>query len=78
MMTWQPACYDPNLPTLSSISKYIKTEDTFIKNVAAGTYDSYVVSVASQIKSFLSGPDGVYGTSDDRRIYIRLAHEMNG
>ena len=30
------------------------------------------------MKSFLSGADGIYNTADDRRAYIRFAHEMNG
>jgi beta-mannanase len=30
------------------------------------------------MKAFVSGPDGSLGTADDRRVYIRLAHEMNG
>ena len=30
------------------------------------------------MKAFISGPDGTLGTADDRRVYIRLAHEMNG
>ncbi|MDQ5853949.1 MAG: hypothetical protein M3380_18170, partial [Chloroflexota bacterium] len=33
---------------------------------------------AERLKIFLSGPDGVYGSADDRRAYLRLGHEMNG
>jgi mannan endo-1,4-beta-mannosidase len=46
--------------------------------VARGEYDSYVVAWARRLKLFLSGPDGVYGSRDDRRAYLRFAHEMNG
>jgi len=45
---------------------------------AAGTYDAYLNTWSSRLKTWVSGPDGVYGTSDDRRAYIRLGHEMNG
>jgi beta-mannanase len=33
---------------------------------------------AELMKAFVSGPDGILGSADDRRVYIRLAHEMNG
>jgi mannan endo-1,4-beta-mannosidase len=45
---------------------------------AAGLYDAYLIAWADRLKVFLSGPDGVYGTADDRRAYIRPGHEMNG
>lgn len=45
---------------------------------AKGTYDSYFSNWADRLKAFVSGPDGVYKTSDDRRAYLRLGHEMNG
>jgi len=31
-----------------------------------------------KLKTFLSGPDGVYANEDDRRLYIRFAPQMNG
>jgi hypothetical protein len=46
--------------------------------VAGGMYDSYLLQFANMLKTFISGPDGSLGTADDRRVYIRLAHEMNG
>lgn len=46
--------------------------------IASGQYDAYVRNWANRMKAFLSGPDGVYGNADDRRAYVRLAHEMNG
>lgn len=45
---------------------------------ARGDYDTYLRAWADRMKAFLSGPDGSLGTADDRRVYIRLAHEMNG
>jgi beta-mannanase len=45
---------------------------------ARGEYDAYLGAWAERMKAFLSGPDGSLGTADDRRVYIRLAHEMNG
>jgi hypothetical protein len=43
-----------------------------------GEYDVYLSAWAERLKTFISGPDGALGTGDDRRAYIRLAHEMNG
>lgn len=45
---------------------------------AKGRYDAYLNIWADRLKTFLSGPDGLYNTSDDRRAYVRLGHEMNG
>lgn len=45
---------------------------------ARGEYDTYVAAWADRLKVFVAGPDGSLGTGDDRRVYIRLAHEMNG
>ena len=45
---------------------------------AAGEYDAYLNAWAERLKAFVSGPDGTLGTADDRRVYLRLAHEMNG
>jgi hypothetical protein len=45
---------------------------------ARGDYDTYLNAWADRLKVFVSGPDGSLGTGDDRRVYIRLAHEMNG
>lgn len=43
-----------------------------------GDHDAYLGAWADRMKVFVSGPDGSLGTADDRRVYIRLAHEMNG
>ena len=45
---------------------------------ANGQYDTYLKAWAARMKKFLAGADGVYGTGDDRRAYIRMPHEMNG
>lgn len=45
---------------------------------AAGQYDAYLSAWADRLKLFLSGPDGSYNTADDRRVYLRPGHEMNG
>ncbi|WP_052351786.1 glycoside hydrolase family 26 protein [Deinococcus pimensis] len=46
--------------------------------IARGEFDGYVTTWAEKLRSFLAGTDGIYGSSDDRRVYLRLAHEMNG
>jgi mannan endo-1,4-beta-mannosidase len=67
MITWEPYYC-----TSSSTPSDVETR------AANGQYDSYLNSFADGLKKWLAGKDGVYGTSDDRRIYFRLAHEMNG
>lgn len=76
LFTWQPVCYDPSLPTLAGAG--YKTPDTFLKEFPLKQQDAYLTKVATEIKSYISGVDGQYGTVDDRRVYIRLGHEMNG
>ncbi|KAJ1562185.1 hypothetical protein HK405_014935, partial [Cladochytrium tenue] len=53
------------------------TPDNFTAAIANGTYDTYIKAWASDIQGFLVGEDGISGTNDDRRLYLRLAHEMN-
>lgn len=65
MITWQPTT-GSNPPT------------NIDALVARGNYDSYLSTWATDLKSFLAGPDKVYGTADDRRTYLRFAHEANG
>ncbi len=45
--------------------------------IAAGDYDLYLQAWSDRMRAFLAGPDGMLGTSDDRRAYLRFAHEMN-
>lgn len=65
MVTWEPA-------TGTTTPADIEVR------IARGDYDSYITTWAGRMKTFLSGVDGVYGTADDRRVYLRFAHEMNG
>lgn len=46
--------------------------------IAAGAFDSYLETWAERLAEWLAGPDGQLGTTDDRRLYLRFAHEMNG
>ncbi|MGQ0521699.1 MAG: glycoside hydrolase family 26 protein [Actinomycetota bacterium] len=46
--------------------------------IARGDHDAYVTTWAQRLAGFLSGPDTVLGTDDDRRAYVRLGHEPNG
>lgn len=46
--------------------------------IARGDYDGYVRTWAQRLAGFLAGGDGRPGTADDRRAYLRLAHEANG
>ncbi len=46
--------------------------------IANGQFDSYLNQDLSVLKTWLAGPDGVYGTSDDRRLFLRFDQEMNG
>lgn len=67
MITWEPYLCDT------------KATPTDIEvRIAQGTYDAYINAWATRMQAWLRGPDGVYGTADDRRAYIRFAHEMNG
>jgi beta-mannanase len=67
LITWEPYLCDS-----------ASTPPDVVRRAANGEYDTYINKWADRLKTFLSGPDGVYQTSDDRRVYIRLAHEMNG
>ncbi|CAF4750830.1 unnamed protein product [Rotaria sp. Silwood1] len=46
--------------------------------VRNNTYDTYINQFGDRLKLWLAGNDGVLGSNDDRRAYLRLAHEMNG
>jgi len=46
--------------------------------IANGGYDKYITYFGKRLKTFLAGPDGIYGNDDDRRVYIRFAPQMNG
>jgi len=65
MITWQPSTGSNTPNTVDALA-------------ATGFYDGYLTTWAADLKAFLAGPDKVYGTGDDRRAYLRLAHEANG
>jgi hypothetical protein len=67
VITWEPYLCSP-----------AATPSDVVVRAARGDYDAYLDAWADRMKAFLSGPDGRLGTNDDRRAYIRLAHEMNG
>lgn len=46
--------------------------------LADGSKDPALDYFAGQFRQFLAGPDGTYGTSDDRRMYLRPDWEANG
>ncbi|MGL4620025.1 glycoside hydrolase family 26 protein [Chroococcidiopsis sp.] len=77
MITWEPfSCPVSSNPTDAEL-RSITPGDIEIR-AAYGEYDAYFHNWADRMKVFLSGPDGIYNTNDDRRAYIRFAHEMNG
>lgn len=51
------------------------TIETRIKD---GELDDYFIQFNLKLKNFLAGADAILGTEDDRRLYIRPAHEANG
>jgi mannan endo-1,4-beta-mannosidase len=75
MITWEPKLGDPYLYNLCQAAT--TPEDIEVQAITH-TYDNYFTSWATGLKDFLKGDDGSYNTSDDRRVYLRLAHEMNG
>jgi beta-mannanase len=67
LITFQPfACHSKDTPADIEL------------RAANGEYDLYLHNWSDRMKTFLSGADGIYNTADDRRAYIRFAHEMNG
>lgn len=62
LLTWYPTVGTPS-------------EDL---SVARGGFDPYLITFCNRLLTWLSGPDGIYGTGDDRRLLLRFAPEMNG
>jgi len=46
--------------------------------ISSGEEDYYLGLFIAKLRAFVSGSDTILGTGDDRRVYLRLAHEMNG
>ena len=67
VISWEPFLCSP-----------AATPSDVLVRASRGDYDAYVNAWADRLKTFLAGPDGSIGGSDNRRVYIRLAHEMNG
>jgi mannan endo-1,4-beta-mannosidase len=67
MFTFQPTLLDCKNDTKNTVEL-----------IANGEQDTYLNSWLNVTKVWLAGPDGVYGNGDDRRMYLRFAHEMNG
>jgi hypothetical protein len=65
MITWEPLLCGT-------------TPDDIEVRIADGRYDPFINRWATRLVKFLSGSDRKLGTKDDRRVYIRLGHEMNG
>jgi hypothetical protein len=43
-----------------------------IKLVNNNTFDEYINEFSDRLKKWLAGNDGIYGSNDDRRAYLRL------
>ncbi|HEY9691905.1 MAG TPA: hypothetical protein V6D15_06855 [Oculatellaceae cyanobacterium] len=69
-----------NIPMISwePLTSGSTTPDNIEVLIGSGQFDTYINNWADRLKTFLSGSDGVYNTNDDRRAYLRFAHEMNG
>ena len=67
VITWEPYLCSP-----------AATPADVLVRASRGDYDAYLSTWADGLKAFVSGADGRVGTADDRRAFIRLAHEMNG
>ena len=65
LVTWEPFTPTPDA-----------TDADIAGRIAAGEFDGYIERWAGRLIEWLAGPDE--GARDDRRLYLRLAHEMNG
>jgi mannan endo-1,4-beta-mannosidase len=54
------------------------TPSDIVSRIARGDHDAYVEEWGTRLREFLAGRDRRLGTDDDRRVYLRLGHEMNG
>jgi len=64
--------WEPKLCTWERTSVDVEVQ------AAQGIFDAHLGAWAGRLKTYLSGGDGAYGTDDDRRVFLRFAHEMNG
>jgi len=49
-----------------------------MKLINKGNFDAYISYFGDRLKKWLAGPDGIYGTDDDRRAYLRLGMKFDG
>lgn len=67
-----------SVPMVSWMPYYGTATPTDISaRIAAGDYDAYLNDWGNRMLTFIAGPDGINNTNDDRRVYLRFAHEMN-
>ncbi|HET7324402.1 MAG TPA: glycosyl hydrolase [Halococcus sp.] len=67
LLTWEPYT-QPDESTDSPIAARITT----------GEFDTYLDRWTTRLVEWLAGSDNELKTTDDRRLYLRFAHEMNG
>jgi hypothetical protein len=48
-----------------------------MKLIYNGTFDEYINQFSDRLKKWLAGSDGIYGTNDDRRAYLRLGMKFD-
>lgn len=65
LITWEPYTGD-------------NTPSDIVSRIANGEHDKYVADWGTRLREFLAGQDRRLGTEDDRRVYLRVGHEMNG
>ncbi len=65
LVTWEPYTGD-------------STPSDIVSRIASGEYDDYVNGWGKHLRDFVAGADRRLRTDDDRRVYLRLGHEMNG
>lgn len=75
-----PNIWDAGRVPLLTWEPYTEQEDATERTtrIAAGEYDSYLETWTERVFEWLVGPDEQLETEDDRRLYLRFAHEMNG
>ena len=77
LISWEPFLCHPSCNPTDTEVRSATPGDIETRSVN-GEFDIYLSKWADRMQVFLSGPDGVYNTADDRRAYMRFAHEMNG
>lgn len=54
------------------------TDDDVLRRGAEGEFDPYLAEWAAALADWVAGPDGEFGTADDRQLSLRPLHEPNG